>query len=382
MPRCAVLCGLVVDDQARLGRDAALEARDDRERRAPFELGIAGIDLDVGGAGFGEDGRCAARLANEPGWPGRWPRRSGTRGSPRGPVASTRSLQVGTVSSQSWARRWSRAWRMTADCRKPSRPDGVAASSSTAARRPVPSSGCLASMRRATQRVSRTERRAAIAHTDPGHRPRHRDKASSQPSGISFSPERRSDEPEAHAGQGPDEPADAPAQSRAARAGSAARPVPMLVGVLCSCRQGLRADRAGSIDGSPRQPGFEDQDADDRQGSASARASGGLPARRYTSAGAARGRHVFREWFARRTPNCSIVSTGSGAVLLSRGSRLTANDDRAGRRVDRVEAGLIRFVEERRSRRAIVTAVPSGLWTIMLLTASSATGSGTRSPTR
>ena len=35
----------------------------------------------------------------------------------------------------------------------------------------------------------------------------------------------------------------------------------------------------------------------------------------------------FRGWFASRTPRCSIVSTCSGVVLLSRGSRLTANDD-------------------------------------------------------
>ena len=44
--------------------------------------------------------------------------------------------------------------------------------------------------------------------------------------------------------------------------------------------------------------------------------------------------------FARRQPNCSSVSTSSGAVLLSDGSRFTANDARAAGGVDRVDAGL------------------------------------------
>ncbi len=55
---------------------------------------------------------------------------------------------------------------------------------------------------------------------------------------------------------------------------------------------------------------------------------------------------------------------------------------RARRRVDRVDAGLIRFVEERglgeRSSRPSRPACGRS----MLLTGSSATGSGTRSPTR
>ncbi len=207
MPRCAVFCGLVVDDQARLGRDAPFETGDDQERRAPFDLGIR-RDRPGRRPALASDRMAVRGSACERAWLA-----SAIATAIRKPrVAAwasceTRSFQVGTVSSQSWARRWSRAWRMTADCKKPSRPDGVAASSSTAARRPVsardawprcaaPPSGCPAPIG-----GRRARSRSRSSTTTPS-------RASSQPSEISFSPERRADHPQAHAGQGPDEPAE------------------------------------------------------------------------------------------------------------------------------------------------------------------------------
>ena len=158
---------------------------------------------------------------SEPGWPARWPRRSRSPRAAAWASCEMRSFQVGTVSSQSWARRWSRAWRMTADCKKPSRPDGVHASSSTAAKRPVPSSGCFASMRRATQRESRTDRRAASAHPTPvaDHDTEQREQP---PVRHQLLARARADHPKANAGQAQmSQQSVSPVQSRACRKRSA-----------------------------------------------------------------------------------------------------------------------------------------------------------------
>ena len=78
MPRLRRSSGLVVDDQAGLGRYAPLETGHDQERGAAFDLGIAGIDLDIASAGLGEDRRARFGL----------PARLGEKGDGHGDQAS------------------------------------------------------------------------------------------------------------------------------------------------------------------------------------------------------------------------------------------------------------------------------------------------------
>ena len=362
MPRCVVFWAWSSTTRLASAGTPPLKRATTEQRRAPFDLGIAGIDLNVGGAGFGENRRARLGLRTGLAGQGDGDGDQERRGSPHGPVASTRSFQVGTVSSQSCVRRWSRAWRMTADCKKPSRPAGVAASSSTAASRPVPSSGCLASMRRATQRESRTDRRATSAHPTPLATTRPSN-ASSQPSGISFSPELRTDQPEAHAGQGPDEPAERQPAPEPRVPEAAARPVPMLAGVRCSCRQGLRAKSSGSDRWFAPPARFRRSRCRWPRGSATARVSGGLRARRYTSAEAARGRHSsgYGSPDEHRTARSSRRAAARSCSPADRDSRRKTTRRPACRSC---RGRADRFRRRTPVWRAIVTAAPSGLWTI------------------
>ena len=94
---------------------------------------------------------------------------------------------------------------------------------------------------------------------------------------------------------------------------------------VCSCRQCLRAGRAGSLATSPRQPGFDDQDADRRQNQ---------PAPELLAVFELRVVHLpellvvdaLRGMVRQPAAELFQCSTCSGAVLLSSGSRFTAND--------------------------------------------------------
>ena len=145
----------------------------------------------------------------------------------------------------------------------------------------------------------------------------------------------------------------APGRSRAGPAGTGARPVPVPAAVRCSCRQSPPQSAAGAPGIAPPAR-FRRSGRRWPPGSASARASGDFPAPRSASAGAARGRPLRGTRFASRQPNCSRVSTCSGAVLLSSGSRFTANDRAPSRGVDRVDA---RAGRSRRRRGAPAATV-------------------------
>ena len=150
---------------------------------------------------------------------------------------------------------------------------------------------------------------------------------------------------------------------------------------VCSCRQGLRADRAGSIDGSPRQPGFDDQDADGRQDQPppellAAFQLGVVHLPKLLAVDVLPG--MVRQPAAELLERLDVQRRG----LALQGIEIHGERRRARRRVDRVDAGLVGLVEERGSGERSSRTAPSGLWTTMLLPASSATGSGTRSPTR
>ncbi len=194
----------------------------------------------------------------------------------------------------------------------------------------MPSSGCLASIRRATQRGSlhrpqgaRSRRPAPVAH----HGAERRQQPAARNQRLARA---RAHQPEAQAGRGPGEPADRQArQSRACRNRRAT--CSNACAVPCSCRQCLRAGRAGSIEPFAPPARFRRSGCRWPPGSASARVSGGFRARRCASAGAARGRQFCGEWFASRQPNCSSVSTSSGAVLLSSGIEVDGERRRARR---------------------------------------------------
>ena len=154
------------------------------------------------------------------------------------------------------------------------------------------------------------------------------------------------DERRAPAEQGPGQPAERQAAPEPRLPESARDLFQCLPQFCCSCRHGLRAGQAGRLE-PPRQPGFDDQDADRRQDQ---------PAPELLAIFQLRVLHLPEllvvdgsglRRLASRQPNCSSVSTCKGAVLLSSGSRFTANDRGPAGRVDRVDAGLVRLGEGR-----------------------------------
>ncbi len=160
------LLGLVLDDQVRLGGDAPLETGDDEQRRAAFDLGVAGIDLNVGGARLGENGRAKFRLrtglagqGDDNGDQDAEGRRMGQLRDAELPgghrfVPVIRATVVEGLANDGGLQETEPAGR----CGRVFLDRGQQAG---------PSSGCLASMRRATQRESRTDRRATSAHAEP-----------------------------------------------------------------------------------------------------------------------------------------------------------------------------------------------------------------------
>ena len=243
---------------------------------------------------------------------------------------------------------------MTADCKKPSRPEGAVASSSTAARSPVVSSGCLASILRATQRESLTDRRRPAAYSHAG---RDRDaKERQQPAGRNQGLARaRADHPEADAGRGPDEPAErqSPDQSRACRKRSSTRSSARRSSVVMSSGP-PRGTGGGSKSSSPRQPCFEDKDANDCNDQPAPELLTAfqlgivhLPAQVVVD--------TLRGVVRQTNPELLDRLDGQGRGLALEGIEIDGERRRPARCVDRVDAGLRPCHQRTRSTRSIVT---------------------------
>ena len=131
-------------------------------------------------------------------------------GPPRGPACAPRSVRVGTVSSQSCDRRWSRASRMTAVCRNPSRPEGAATSSLDGGQQPGAQLGMLRlDPAGDPARVARRSERPGSRRRSPRPtRQRSRTSRAGARRGIGSMPGRAEHEAQAQADQGQREPAE------------------------------------------------------------------------------------------------------------------------------------------------------------------------------
>ena len=306
---------------------------------------------------------------------------AGRPAPPRGRAWRPRSVQVGTVSSQSCARRCSRASRITAVWRNPSRPGGRGLVLLDGGEEP----GAQLGVPRLDPPgdPARVARRPAGPGSDAGDRrrrgQRERPASSERDRDPASSPGRDQSDGEAPADQGPGQPAERQAAPEPDVPESARDLFQCLPQFACSCRQGLRAGRAGSARAGPPAR-FRRSGRRSPPGSASARASGGLPAPRSATAGGARGRPPSASGSpaGSRTAPASRRAAAPSCSPPGRGSRRTTAGRRPCRSCRR-PAGRSR--SKTSAPGASVTAVPSGLWTTSPLSASVAAGSGTRSPT-
>ena len=313
---------VALDDEVGLGSARTSSKRATTSRDVPRSISVSPgsttrpvvIRFGVGGR-RGAAGRAAADVEHE-----RDDDQS-RRGSRRGPARDAQSDQDGTESSQSWAppvvedAPEDRLLQVAAG--------RASASSSTAASRPVASSGCRASIRRAIRRaVAGRSRIASRATSRPVSR-READEEQGEPPAAGRRAPRAPDR-QADADERPRPASRRPGPPRAGRSAAAGRPRPAPRAIRRSWRHRLRSGRSAPGE-APRQPGLDDQDRRSRPRSPIARASAALPARRSSTAAAARGRRPRPcSRAAVRTPSCSSAATSSGSVRLSAGSRLTA----------------------------------------------------------
>ena len=285
-----------------------------------LDLGVAGRDLDVGRPGRrGVGSRRRGRPRSEPGSRARSRPRPGRRGPPGGRAWPHGSPSGGRRSSQSCERLCSRALATTVSCRKPSRPEGACSV--------LLDGGQEAGVQVGMRRLDPAGDAAEVSRRPHGDRRRRR---GPRPAPGPRTQRRPPIGPHPGRGEqarrpGPRPTSRGPGCSRGEPRGPGARPVPT---PAVSSRLMIRRASARFGRGRPSRPASQ---VSTIRTVIAARISGRQSFWRPSSSAfcicriTSRSASMRDALIARRQPNCSSVSTSRGAVLLSAGSRFTAN---------------------------------------------------------